>query len=878
MSTSNLPRGATALLRRQLHAAERDEVIADMAEEYAMRTARDGRLRARLWLWRQVMSSIPGGVQRDWHRGTTGFESEANRMRGGGSVLESWIQDMRFALRGLRSRPQYVLLSVLTLALGIGGTTAVFGIARALLLNPLPYAAADELVVFWSPFSWSEAEVSYLRDDWSGFAGVAAFRTEDVFMRMEGSPARLVPGIASSAELFDVLGTAPALGRGFRAGDDLVGAEPTAVLSHGLWQELGGSRDIVGSTLRLDGELRRVIGVMPAGFWFPDPSVRIWVSTPMRADNRSGNYALVGRRAPGVPLEAMADPLRRITTRLSEQFTYPPEWDKTQNAALTPIADYTLGPVRPALVATLAGMAVILLMACANVATLMLGQLRGRASELAVRVALGAGRRRLAQQLLVEAVMLGLFAGVAGAIAAAAGFRVLLSALPLGELAHAVRADWTLFATALLIALGAAIMIAMAPVFSLWRGDLRDALTRARTGGIGAGGGRLEEGLVVAEVALALLLAAGAAVLIRSVENLRAVDPGIETAGVGLVAVTASGDVEQDVLRREIIAMVDAVGALPGVEAAAAIQRVPLRDRGDHWGITVYGQPADQETRTTALRVVTRDYFDVMGIPLLRGRLFESHDRAGSELVMLIDETLAEEIFPGIDPIGQQIASSTGQGWMRVIGVVGGVAHGGLTEERVAGRYVLYDQFDYVPGSPAVVMRATRERDVTAVLQQTSRTIQQNHPDFAVDEMTTMSSVLAMAMGPTRRIMQLMTLLGGLALTLGAIGVYGVVSHFVNRRRRDWVIRIALGMRPAMVMRQVVGRGALLVAIGCALGLVASLLLIRLFTSLLYGVSAADPQALLAAVALLLAAGCVAALVPGSRASRANPAQALRDS
>ena len=336
-------------------------------------------------------------------------------MRGGGLGLESWIMDARFALRGLRKRPQYVLLSVLTLALGIGGTTAIFGIARAVLLTPLPYRQSEELVEFWNTFDWSEAELVYMRPDWSGFAKVAGYRTEDVFLRIEGAPARLVPGIATSAELFDVLGTRPMLGPGFEPGSDAEAAEPTAVLSYGLWQEMGGNRDIIGKSMPLDGMSRRIVGVMPKGFWFPDPSIRVWLSQQLRPQNRSGNYALVGRMTPGRSAATMTDPLRMITTRLGAQFQYPPQWDKTKNAQLTPLRDYLLGPVRPALLATLAGMAVILLMACANVATLMLAQLRGRSSELAVRVAIGAGRRRLTQQLIVESFVLALLSGVAGA-------------------------------------------------------------------------------------------------------------------------------------------------------------------------------------------------------------------------------------------------------------------------------------------------------------------------------------------------------------------------------------------------------------------------------------------------------------------------------
>jgi putative ABC transport system permease protein len=859
-----------------LHEAEREEVLADLAEEYAARELRTGSVRARLWLWRQVLLSAPGSARRSWHAGTTGFESEANRRRSGGSGMESWIMDGRFALRRIRTRPQYALLSVLTLALGIGGTTAVFGIARAVLLEPLPYGAAGELVMFWNTFDWRESEVVHLRPDWPGFSDVAAYTTEGVFMRREGAAPRLVPGIRSSAELFEVLAALPLLGRGFREGDDAVGAEPTVVLSHGLWQELGGARDIVGSMLELDGESRRVIGVMPAGFWFPDPTVRLWLSTPMRPDNHAGNYALVGRMAPGRGIAAMADPLARIAARLREQFTYPPQWDKTAQPELTALRDYLLGPVRPAVLATLAGMGVILLMACANVATLMLGQLRGRTAELAVRTALGAGRRRVMQQLLVEAGVLGLLAGLVGAVAALAGFRLMVAAMPLGELAQAVRADWTLFVTALAVALVASLLIALAPVFSLWRGDLRDALSAARSGGIG-GGGRMEDGLVVVEVALAVILAAAAAVLIRSVENLRAIDTGVQTAQVGVVDVVASADVPGATRRQQLGEMLTALEQLPGVTGAGLVQRLPLRDRGDNWGIEIRSKP-ELEPSTTALRVVSHNYFEVLGIDVRAGRTFDASDRADSELVTVIDEGLAAKYFPGEDPIGQYIYAGDDTVYMRIVGVVENVSVAGLREAPEPTRYALYEQFGYTPEGFALVLRADGSRNPADVLQQAIGEIERSVTTYAVRDATTMDHVLAAAMGPTRRIMQLMTLLGVLALTLGAVGVYGVVSHFVNRRRRDWMIRMALGMHPLAVLRQVVGRGAALVAAGCAAGLVAAFALTRLLASLLYGVSAADPLALASAAGVLIAAGCIAALIPASRASRTDPAAVLRES
>ncbi|HEX5581788.1 MAG TPA: ABC transporter permease, partial [Gemmatimonadaceae bacterium] len=400
-STSRpLPRLATALVGTLLPRAEREEVLADLGEEYGARVESDGALAARRWLWRQVFGSLPALLRRSWWRGWTGFEPRANRMRPGGPMLESWIMDARYAARRLVSRPTYALLAVLTLALGAGGTAAIFSVARTVLLEPLPIRDEGEVDVFWMDGSWNEAEFLAFRPHFPGFRQVAAYRPNDLTLETGNGPLRLVTGIASSAELFDVLGAAPVLGRGFRPGDDVQGAEPVVVVSYGLWQELGGGSDVVGRRLRLGGTERTVVGVMPRGFWFPDPTVRIWTAAPMNPENQAGQYTLVGRREPGATAASMTAALGRLTTALGERFDYPPDWDKTRGASLTPVRDFLVGSVRPALLATLGAMAVILLIAAANVAALMLGQVDSRSTELSVRAALGAGRRRLTQQLV----------------------------------------------------------------------------------------------------------------------------------------------------------------------------------------------------------------------------------------------------------------------------------------------------------------------------------------------------------------------------------------------------------------------------------------------------------------------------------------------
>ncbi|MFL5574492.1 MAG: ADOP family duplicated permease [Gemmatimonadaceae bacterium] len=871
------PRLPMALLRALLPRAERDEVLADVAAEYAEQDAAGGRAAARQWLWRQALRSAPALLGWSWWRGWTGFEPRANTYRPGGPMLTSWITDARYAARRLRARPGYTLLAVLTLALGIGGTAAVYGIARGPLFDPLPYANEREVGIFWMTGSWTEEEFLFLRGRIPGFRAVAAYRSGDVTLREGDAPTRLVPGIASSAELFDVLGARPLLGRGFRAGDDVQGAEPVAVLSYGLWQELGGDRSILGSRLTLDGRPRTVVGVMPRGFWFPDPSIRVWLPRALDPQGRNGSYTLVGHVAPGQDVRAMSAPLRRLTAMLGERFDYPADWDKTRDAAVTPIRDVLLGPMRPALVATFAAMGLILLIACANLAALMLGQVESRTTELAVRSALGANRGRLTQQLVVEALLVGVGAAVFGAALAAAGFGVLAHALPIGAWGESATLDWTIFAAALTIAVVAVLLVVLVPSAALWRSDLRDVLNGSRTGGIQGRGGRLERGLVVAEVALAMLIASGAALLVRSVANLYAIDPGVETAGVAVVDVVGNRGVALQERQRTIAELTSALAALPGVRSVAATMKLPLRGRGDSFGITVEGREARERT-TTYFRIVTPAYFETMGIRLREGRTFDGSDRPDSlgERVVVINQALAERYFPGESPIGRRLGGGFDSTW-RVIGVVSNVAEANLTDAPEPARYYLAGQAPWFSSEATLVVRATRQRDAAALLDAARRTVNRVAPGFAVQGTTTMSRVLDTAVGPARQIMSLLVLLSGLALVLGAVGIYGVISHFATRRKRDWAIRVALGLPTSRVVSHIVGQGAVLVGIGIALGVAGTAVLARLLASFLFGVGTVDPLAVAAASAALLAVGLVAAFVPARRAGTVDPALVLRE-
>jgi predicted permease len=704
---------------------------------------------------------------------------------------------------------------------------------------------------------------------------MAAIRPLDATLDMPGQPLRVIAGVGTSAELFDVLGTGPLLGQTFRPGDDLPGAEPVAVLSHALWQELGADASMVGRRLRLGGIDRTIVGVMPPGFWFPSPATRVWTTMPLSERNRSGNYALVGRVELEIRLESMDGPLRAIAASLGKRFKYPPAWDKTRSPSIIPLREHLVGDVRPGVLATLGAMALILLIACVNVAALMLGQLGARNTELSVRTALGAGRQRLMQQLVIESLLIGLLAGISGALVAAGGFRVLVRSLPLGALAETATLDWTLFWASILLALIAAAVIGIVPAIALFRGNLQGAMSTSRTSGISGRGGRLEGGLVVAQIALAVLLAAGAALLIRSVANLRAIDSGLDVERVAVVDATMPTQFSNDERRRAVLDVMPALQALPNVSSAAATMKLPLRGAGQDWGIGIAGKPELEET-TTYFRIVTHDYFETLGIAVRRGRGFETTDRAGTERVVVINEALAAKYFPGEDPIGRIVDTGFDDRGERVIGVVENVAEAYLTDGPVAARYMLYDQVPLMWHEVTFVLRSGSPELVPALVQSARATLQREGRQLAVQETTTLASVFEEAVGAPGRLATLLSLLAGLALLLGAVGVYGMISHFVTRRTREYGIRIAMGLSPQRLVSHVMSRGIRLVAAGSVIGVVAALVLTRLLSSMLYGVSPADPQALGGAVLALLVIGALAALVPARRASRTDPVLVLR--
>jgi predicted permease len=452
-----------------------------------------------------------------------------------------------------------------------------------------------------------------------------------------------------------------------------------------------------------------------------------------------------------------------------------------------------------------------------------------------------------------------------------------VAALPLGAWGEAATLDWSVFAAAMIAAVLAAAMVAIAPGVAMWRGNLREVIGSSRTGGIAGRGGRLEGSLVVAEVALAVVMAAGAGLLVRSVAKLYAIDPGIDTRNVGVLDIVLPNEMQLPRRFQALREVTAALTTLPGVTNAGAVQVLPIRGGGWSFGIRVQGD-ADGEVTTTFVRFVTPGYLETMGVKLRDGRMFTEADRttASSLPAVIVNEALVKKYFPGLNPIGRRISTGSGDSLGVVVGVVNNVAEGHLTDEAAPVRYMLPETLPFVASGQGLVFR-TSGRDPAATLEEARQLVRRTIPGAGTEHVSTMEQEFATAVGPARQVMMLLAILTTLALVLGAVGVYGVISHFVNRRSRDWGVRLALGMMPSKVVRMIVMRGTALVGMGIVLGIAAFFALARLLGSLLYGVGANDPLAMASATIVLLIVGVLAAVIPGMRASRTDPAIVLRE-
>jgi putative ABC transport system permease protein len=796
-------------------------------------------------------------------------------------------QDFRHAARALLKHPGYLVTAVLTLALGIGFSTATFSVINAVLLRPLPYGQPDRLVVFRErklpqlpEFSVAPAHYLAWRDQTSAFDGIGCFGTNLVNVDAGNADPERVRADRVTANLFPVLRVTPMLGRALTDADDQEGAPPVVMLSYSMWQRrFGGRTDVIGQTVRMDRTPVTIVGVMPPGFQFPSIDTEMWIPMAFSAQEKTrfGSHYLgaVGRLKDTVTLDRARSDVNTVAARLSATNAGSLGWD----VLVSPLQEYVVRNVKLALYVLLGAVAMVLLIGCVNVANLLLARGAARQKELAIRSAIGASRGRLIRQLLVEQIALAAFSAVVGLLFAAWLLRGLLALLPN---ALPRQADIGLDANVLLFALALTILTPL--VFGLFpavrasRPDLRELIAiGGRQSGHAAGQG-VRRALVVAEVALAMMLLTGAALLIRSFGKLAAVSPGfaIDHTIVGSVSLPESRYKEPAQRDSFFGELVTRTGALPRVTAVGLTQSVPMLNDFVS-GFQIEGRTVpDQNSPTTNFYAVNAGYFDAMRIPVLRGRGISINDRAGSTRVIVINETLANRYFPSEDPIGKRLQVSQGPSdWREIIGVVGDVKQYGLGERTPAQVYESYLQHPYF-NTLSMVVRTTAD-DPNAIVPELRGVVRSLDRELPLSRVRRLDDVVSATIRPQRFSAVLIAMFSGAALLLAAIGVYGVVSYTVRLRTQEFAIRIAHGASRSDILRLVL-RGAIsMAAAGVAAGLVAAWLLRQLVAKLLFGI-AADDLATYGAVAVLLALLTVAAsIIPALRATRVNPLVALRE-
>jgi len=802
----------------------------------------------------------------------------------GVGLLNDLRGDVRFATRQLVEHPAFSALAALTLALGIGGTVALFSVVNGLMLRPLPVADEDRVVTFWHAYDWRGVEFDFAKERVGAFQSLAAYSSDALTLRTDAGSS-LILSTVSSAELFDVVGVPAFLGRTFLEGEDRLGAEPVMVLSHELWvSDFGADPDVVGRMVDIGGRRTRVVGVMPAGFYFPTPEADVW--TPLMLDPESDHYhgngwlVLTGRLRDGVTEAQVREDLAQLAVGLGERWDYPDAWDKTRDPYVVPLREYVMGDVRPALLLLLGAVGVVLLMACANVAALILTRTADRTGEMSVRTALGAGRARLARQVLTESILLGSVSGAMGIVLAVAAFDTLVAGLPLpASLGETLHLDWTLLAGGVVLAVLTGALVSLAPMRSLLRGDLSQGVLGARSSAGGPSArNRMQAALVAAEVLMAVVLVTGAALLVRTVSELRSIDWGLEPEGVLAVDVLHPEQATTAAERARFYeALLERVGALPGVSAAGLINRVPVRDGGWQAGFSLVDRPDLTGDRRPNMyyRPVTPGTFDALGVAVVEGRGIRETDTPDAPRVTVVNETFGRTMFPDGSSVGRII---DGNGFtdepIEIVGVVANVAVDDLTGNVPMAAY--YPWAQTLEGSDFGILIAKTSLDPSTLAGPVRSLVRELDARAAVGRVETMEQVVDVAMAEPLRLRFFLAMFSVLGIVLGTVGVYGVVSYAVQRRRAELGIRLALGAAPGRLLGEVVRGGMVPVLIGVAAGVVVARVTSATLARFLFEVRPTDPLSLLAAAGALLVAGALGALLPAWRASTTHPATALR--
>ena len=818
--------------------------------------------------------------------GVARYQDDARDARGG-RWIEEIRQDARYAMRVLSRGRGFVVVSVLTLALGVGANTAIFSVVRGVLLRGLPYPEPDRLVSLTSVINGSPSAVSppdFL--DWraesKAFVGIAAHFLSTTALTANGEAERLIQARVS-ANFFDVIGVRPERGRGFQVGEDDRSAPRVAVLSDGLWKRrFGADESIVGRTILLDDFPTTVIGVAPARLRVP-AGVDLWLTTrfderDVAPSSRGARWIqVVGRLAPNATLASARGEMSTIAARLARE---DPRHNTDVTTRVVPLQEDLVGRVRAPLLILLGAVAFVMMIACVNVASLSLGRVAARDTELAVRSALGAGRGRIARQILTESLVLSLGGGIVGLGLAALGTRALVALAP-GDLplVDTVHLDATVFAFALALTILSGLLFGVVPALQGARANDR-LRSGSRALSMGPGGGRLRQSLVVAEVALAIALLAGAGVLLRSFMHLTTVDPGFRADGVTSFTLSLSPVRYPDTDRQEQFAstLLSRLQQMPGMNAVGISFAPPLS--GSSFGLTfaIGGRQtkSGQDEPRAQVRVATPDYFRAMGIPLLRGRGFTAQDRPDAPMALLISKETARRYWPNEDPIGQTLET----GWHRgarafggtIVGIVGDVRQFSLAGKPTPHIYGAFAQWPL--DEQTVFMRSTAAS--SSVLSAARDVVRALDPRLAVYDAHPLGDLVRESVAERRFYATLLATFASLALVLAAIGIYGVMAYGVQQRRRELGIRIALGASRERVVGMVMRQGVTLAIVGAAIGLAAASLLTSVLASQLFDVSARDPLTFVVVPVVLIAIAIVACVVPTRRALALDPATAVR--
>jgi putative ABC transport system permease protein len=806
------------------------------------------------------------------------------------------IHDIRHGLRTAVRTPGFTAVAVLTLALGIGANTAIFSVVHAVLIAPLPYRDADRVVVMaeetsrrpGQPNTAAPFNLAYWQERSKTLERVAAYFDGRSNLAGDSGPEEVVVQVVTT-NFFETLGVEPAIGRAFAPDEGVEGRDDVAVLGHGLWRRrFAGNPSIVGRSIQLGGRPVLVAGVMPAGFSFVIPELSLagrppdlWMPFALAGPYREwqGRYmGAVGRVRDGMTVEESRSELRGIASALEREF---PQYDAGWTAWVRPVREALTGGVRPALFVLTASVGFVLLIACANVANLLLARGAARQREIAVRRALGASRLRIARQLLTESLVFAMLGGGAGLLIAGWSLDSLVALSPVGvaELGP-VQLNYTILAFTTAVSAFTALASGLAFAIEGSRGAVRDALTGgARQVGAGVWHNRLRAVFVVAEIALAVVLLAGAGVMLRSYARILAIDPGFRTdnvltARVGLPSRKYAESEQRLAFFREAVA---GIRALPGVEAAGAVSFLPLAGLGAATSFTIEGEPAPApgQSPVADVRVSDNGYFDAMRIPLVRGRFFTEREMRENAHVVIVNEALARAHFAGDDPLGRRLNISMGpppRVPTEIVGVVGDVRQAQVQAPARPTAYWPHSQLDYT----AMTLTVRTSGEPLALSTTLERTIHALDADQPVSEVWTMNQWVSRSLAARRFNTLLLTTFACLAAAMAALGVYGVMSYVVSQRTGEIGLRLALGADAREVRRMVVGNALRLTGVGLAIGAGLSLMFGGAITRLLYQTSGTDPVTLAAVIVFLGGVAALASYGPARRASRIEPLEALR--